>query len=279
MYKGKIRNIYDLGNNLLIETTDRISAFDFVMPFEIKNKGILLNSMTKFWFDYTKDIIENHMISTDLKDFPIEYQIEKYKDRCMLVKKLDMLPFEIIIRGYITGSAWDTYSKDKNHIFYLNKLNRNYKLSEKLDTPIVTPTSKVSYGGHDEEVTYKQVVDALGINLEKKVREVALKIYEKCSEYALEKGIIIADTKLEFGLDKNGELVLADEILTPDSSRFWDVNKYEVNSNIPSLDKQYMRDYLSNTAWDKKSEPPYLPEKVINEIGKKYADIAYRIMT
>lgn len=239
---GKVREIFDVGEgHLLIVTTDRISAFDVILPCLIKGKGVVLNTISKFWFDHTKDIVANHMVSARSSDFPEEFQNEEYKGRSMLVKKLKMIPYEVIVRGYLFGSMFDAYKKEG--AFLGHKLPALMKLAQKLPAPIVTPSTKASEG-HDVNVTLEQMKGDLGESLATDIERAALAVYKKCYEHAFSRGVIIADTKFEFGLDENGKLVLADEVLTPDSSRFWAKSEYKEGVSPASFDKQFIRDYL-----------------------------------
>ncbi len=241
---GKVREVYDLEDGrMVIVTTDRISAFDVILPTMITDKGKVLNALANFWFDYTKDIVKNHMISSDLKDMPAEFQKPEFEGRTILVKKLKMIPYEVIVRGYMFGSMYEAYKKGE--AFLGHKFEKEYKQAEKLEQPIVTPSTKAAEG-HDINVTLQYMKDDLGEELGSKIEEAALAIYKKCYEHAYKNGIIIADTKFEFGLDENGDLVLADEVLTPDSSRFWDASKYEVGGSPASYDKQFVRDWLKD---------------------------------
>lgn len=247
---GKVREVYDLEDGrMVIVTTDRLSAFDVILPTLIKDKGKVLNALSNFWFDYTKDIVKNHMISSDLKDMPSEFQKPEYEGRTILVKKLKMIPYEVIVRGYMFGSMYEAYKKGEP--FLGHKFEKEYKEAEKLDQPICTPSTKAKEG-HDINVTCQYMKDDLGQELGRKIEETAIAVYKKCYEHAYKNGIIIADTKFEFGLDEKGELVLADEVLTPDSSRFWDLSKYEVGGSPASYDKQFVRDWLkaNNLAGD-----------------------------
>lgn len=265
---GKVRNIYDVGNNkLVLVTSDRISAFDVVLPNTVPYKGIILNEISAFWFNFTKDIIPNHMISIDNADMPKEFQTKEFEGRCILVKKLTMLPVECIVRGYITGSGWESYKKSGSVCGIL--LPEGLKESEKLPTPIYTPTTK-AVEGHDEHISFEQTVEFIGKELATQLKEKSLEIYSRCAEYARTKGIIIADTKFEFGVDENGTLVLADEVLTPDSSRFWDATEYEVGKSQKSYDKQYLRDWLKESGWDKNPPAPHIPSEVIEVTSHKY---------
>lgn len=272
---GKVREIYEVDEDkLLLVVSDRISAFDVILPAMIPNKGQVLNQISEFWFDLVKDIIPNHIISTNLKDFPAEFQTKEFEGRSMLVKKLKMLPVECIVRGYITGSGWSSYKKEGTVCGI--KLPEGLQESEKLPEPIFTPTTKAQEG-HDENISFDEVCELIGEDLAKEVRQKTIDVYKKCAEYALSKGIIIADTKFEFGIDENGNLVLADEVLTPDSSRFWPAKDYEIGRSQKSFDKQYMRDWLKETGWDAQNPTP-IPEDVIATTRAKYIE-AYEMLT
>ena len=277
--EGKVREVYDIGDSLIITATDRISAFDVILKNKVEKKGTILTKMSEFWFDFTKDILPNHMISTDVKDMPEFFQNERFDGNSMKCKKLEMLPVECIVRGYITGSGWASYCE--NGTVCGIKLPEGLKESEKLPEPIYTPSTKAEIGDHDENVSFEQTV----INLEKiypgkgqeyaeKLRDYTIALYKKCAEYALSKGIIIADTKFEFGLDENGNVILGDEMLTPDSSRFLPLEGYEPGKGQPSYDKQFVRDWL-------KANPDsdyLLPEEVIKKTVDKYKE-AYELLT
>jgi len=272
---GKVREIYEVDNEkLLLVVSDRISAFDSILPSLIPNKGKILNQISKFWFDYTKDIIPNHVISIDEKDFPEEFQTPVFEGRSMLVKKLKMLPIECIVRGYLTGSGWKSYQKDRTICGI--SLPEGLQESEKLPEPIFTPTTKASEG-HDENISFEQVCHLIGENLAKNLRDKTIEIYQKCANYALTKGIIIADTKFEFGIDETGNLVIGDEVLTPDSSRFWSAEDYQIGKSQKSFDKQYLRDWIQSTGYDAKTGNP-IPDDVIEITIAKYKE-AYEILT
>ena len=272
---GKVREIYEVDDNkLMMVVSDRISAFDVILPAMITDKGKVLNKISEFWFDYVKDIIPNHIITTKFEEFPEEFRTEEFKDRSMLVKKLKMLPIECIVRGYITGSGWKSY-KDDGTVCGI-KLPDGLKESEKLPEPIFTPSTKAEEG-HDMNISFEEACNLVGKDLAEKVREKTIAIYTKCADFAKSKGIIIADTKFEFGLDENGELVLADEVLTPDSSRFWPADDYEVGCSQKSFDKQYMRDWLKANNWDAANPTP-IPEEVISTTRAKYVQ-AYEKLT
>lgn len=279
---GKVRDIYDLGDCLLIVTSNRVSAFDNVLPATIPSKGRVLNKLSEFWFKYTEDIIPNHMISTNYEEIKkvlneddlLELQPLLTMDLCMLVKKLKMLPIECIVRGYITGSGWESYKKTASVCGI--GLPQGLLESQKLPTPIYTPTTKATEG-HDEHINFAHTVDLVGENLAKQLKEKSIELYTKCAEYAATKGIIIADTKFEFGVDEDGVLTLADEVLTPDSSRFWPADEYEVGKPQKSFDKQYLRDWLKERGCDKVT-PPLIPENVIAMTSSKYVQ-AYEMIT
>lgn len=273
---GKVREIYEIdGDKLLLVVSDRISAFDYILPSQIPNKGKILNQISKFWFDFVEDIVPNHIISTNLEDFPEEFQKPEFEGRSMLVKKLKMLPVECIVRGYITGSGWKSYQENRTVCGIT--LPEGLQESEKLTTPIFTPSTKAEIGEHDENISFEKVVEILGIDLATKLRDKTLEIYKKCAEYASQKGIIIADTKFEFGLDENGELVLADEVLTPDSSRFWPANDYAVGRSQKSYDKQFLRDWLKSSGYQPENGAP-IPDNVVKTTSEKYQD-AYEQIT
>lgn len=275
---GKVRDIYSVSDKeLLIVSTDRVSAFDTILPVMVPKKGIVLNQLSAFWFGLTEHLVKNHMISVYKTDMPWEFQTNIFNDRCMLVKKLTMLPIECIVRGYITGSGWKSY-QESGSICGI-RMPQGLLESEKLPEPIYTPTTKAAEGKHDEPISYKDTISLLGNEaLAKKVRDISLELYRKCAGYAKRKGIIIADTKFEFGIDDSGELYLADELFTPDSSRFWDVATYHVGKRQDSYDKQIIRDYLEKVAkWDKNSAVPELPQALIRETSKRYVAILERL--
>ena len=273
---GKVRDIYAVDDDkLMMVVSDRISAFDFIMPNPLPDKGKILNKISAFWFDYVSDIIPNHIITTNFDDFPEEFKKEEFRDRSMLVKKVKMLPVECIVRGYITGSGWADYQKTGT-ICGL-KLPEGLKESQKLPEPIFTPSTKAEFGDHDENISFEKCKEILGEELATKVRNATIAVYKKCADYALSKGIIIADTKFEFGLDENGNLVLADEVLTPDSSRFWPLESYEVGRAQKSYDKQYLRDWLTANGY-RNNPPENLPDDVITTTRNKYIE-AYENLT
>ncbi len=277
--EGKVREVYDNGDSIIMVATDRISAFDVILKNKIVDKGAILTQMSKFWFDYTKDIVPNHMISVDTKDMPEFFQTPEYEGKSMMVKKLNMLPIECIVRGYITGSGWASY-KENGTVCGI-KLPEGLVESEKLPEPIYTPSTKAEIGLHDENISFEQSVEVLekefpgkGLEYATKIKDATIALYKKCADYALTKGIIIADTKFEFGLDEEGNVVLADEMLTPDSSRFWPLDGYQAGQGQPSFDKQFVRDWL-------KANPDsdyLLPQEVIDKTIAKYKE-AYEMLT
>ncbi len=277
--EGKVREIYDLGDSLIMVATDRISAFDVILKNKIVDKGAVLTQMSKFWFDFTEDIIPNHLISVDNADMPEFFQQEQFAKKATMCKKLEMLPIECIVRGYITGSGWKSYKNDGTVCGI--KLPEGLKESDKLPEVIYTPSTKAEIGDHDINISYEESIDVLekaypghGEEYAKKAKDATIAVYKKCAEYALSRGIIIADTKFEFGLDENGELVLGDEVLTPDSSRFWPLEGYEPGKSQPSYDKQFVRDWLlANPDSDYN-----LPQDVIDKTIEKYKE-AYTLLT
>ena len=309
LYEGKVREVYDNGDSLIMVATDRISAFDNILKNKITDKGAILTQMSKFWFDYTKDVVPNHMISVDVNDMPEFFHKDEYKGRSMKCKKLKMLPIECIVRGYITGSGWASY-KENGTVCGI-KLPEGLQESEKLPEPIYTPSTKAEVGDHDENISYERSIEVLekafpgkgeyyatkikdctitlykksveilkkacperGEEYAQKLRDYTIALYKKCAEYARTKGIIIADTKFEFGLDEDGNVVIGDEMLTPDSSRFWPLEGYKPGQGQPSFDKQFVRDWL-------KANPDndlLLPDEVVTKTVDKYKE-AYELLT
>ena len=271
--EGKVREIYDIGDSLILVASDRISAFDVILKNLIVGKGEVLTKMSKFWFDLTKDIVPNHMLSVDTKDMPEFFQNENFEGRSMMCKKLNMLPVECIVRGYITGSGWSSYQKTGEVCGI--KLEAGLKESQKLSEPIYTPSTKAEIGDHDENISFEQSIDVIerefpghGREYAEKIKDCTIALYRKCADYALERGIIIADTKFEFGVDEDGNIVIGDEMLTPDSSRFWPAEGYEAGKSQPSFDKQFVRDWL-------KANPDsdyLLPQDVIDKTISKYQE-------
>jgi phosphoribosylaminoimidazole-succinocarboxamide synthase len=274
--KGKVRNVYEIDDKLLVVATDRISAFDFVLPSLIPDKGKVLTQLSKFWFDFTQLVVQNHLITADADKFPPV--LAKYRamldKRTMLVKKTQVVPVECVVRGYISGSGWKAYQA-AGKICGI-KLPARLKESDQLDEPLFTPSTKAEVG-HDRNITFKEMQKMIGARLATKIKKVSLELYNRASLHALSKGIIIADTKFEFGLDGD-DLVLVDEIFTPDSSRFWHLISYTPGQGQPSLDKQFVRDYLLSTSWDRTSEPPALPPDIIEKTSQKYLEI-YKLLT
>jgi len=270
--RGKVRDIYDLNENMLIVTTDRISAFDVILPNGIPYKGYVLTQLSKFWFNLMEDIVENHVITTEVDDMP--KICHKYKDilegRSMLVKKAKPFLAECVVRGYLSGSGYKDYKKT-GEICGI-KLPTGLRESEKLPEPIFTPATKAELGDHDENIDFERFKNVVGEKYADTLRELAIKIYVKAAAYAEKKGIIIADTKMEFGL-YGDKIIIIDELLTPDSSRFWFKDKYEVGKPQQSMDKQYVRDYLETLSWDKKAPGPILPDNVVEQTSKIYMEI------
>jgi phosphoribosylaminoimidazole-succinocarboxamide synthase len=269
--RGKVRDIYDLGDRLLIVATDRISAFDVVMPNPIPDKGRVLTQLSKFWFNLTKEIVPNHLISAEVKDYPEEcrpYQ-EMLRDRSMFVVKTDVLPIECVVRGYLSGSGWEEYKKTVEVCSIA--LPRGLVESSKLEEPIFTPATKAEMGLHDENITFEKVEKIVGKDLAKRLKSLSLAVYKKARDFAEGRGIIIADTKMEFGI-KNGKLLLIDELLTPDSSRFWPKDDYRPGGSQKSFDKQFLRDYLLSIKWDKNPPAPQLPEEIVQKTREKYLE-------
>ena len=276
---GKVREVYEADGRIIMVATDRISAFDHILKNKITDKGAVLTQMSKFWFDFTKDIIPNHMLSVDNADMPEFFQQEEFKGNTMLCKKLHMIPMECIVRGYITGSGWESY-KENGTICGI-ELPEGLQESQKLPEPIFTPSTKAELGDHDENVSLEQGAKVLekefpghGMEYAEKIRDYTIAIYKKCAEYARTKGIIIADTKFEFGVDEEGNIVLGDEVLTPDSSRFWPLEGYEAGKSQPSYDKQFVRDWLKANP-DSDYE---LPQDIIDKTIAKYKE-AYEVLT
>ena len=271
--RGKVRDLYDLGDQLLIVSSDRISAYDSVLASGIYAKGEVLTQLSKFWFSLTEDIVENHFITDDIAGFSqkLADDLAVLQGRSMIVKKARPLPIECIVRGYITGSGWAEYKK-QGTVCGL-KLNEGLIESEKLKEPIFTPSTKAEQGEHDENISFEQCVDIVGSEIANKVKNLSIAIYSKARDYAESKGILIADTKFEFGTLENGEIILIDEVLTPDSSRFWPKALYEAGRGQESYDKQIVRDYLTSIGWDKKPPPPELPEEIAKKTSDKYIEV------
>lgn len=274
--RGKVRDIYDAGENLLMVATDRISAFDFILPDEIPFKGEVLNRISAFWFDKFADIVPNHLVSIDPADFPEEFaEYRDYLDgRAMLVKKAQTIPIECIVRGYLTGSGKKTY--DENGTVCGIRLPEGLTEASKLPEPLFTPSTKAEIGDHDENISFERCCEIVGEDIATQVRDLSLKIYKAAAEYAATRGIIIADTKFEFGVI-DGKVTLIDECLTPDSSRFWPAASYEEGKIQPSYDKQFVRNWLKAN-WDMTGETPHLPAEVIDGTSERYRE-AFQIIT
>jgi phosphoribosylaminoimidazole-succinocarboxamide synthase len=274
--RGKVRDIYELDENLLIVTTDRISAFDVILPNGIPYKGYVLTKLSEFWFNKVKDIVEHHLITTVIDEMPSI--VNKYKDilenRTMLAKRAKPLPIECVVRGYLAGSAWKEYNKTGSICGI--KLREGLKMSSRLDEPIFTPATKEELGRHDENISFEKVKSIVGESIANKIKDYSLAIYKRASEYAESRGIIIADTKMEFALLDN-KIILIDELITPDSSRFWYKDTYREGVAQDSMDKQFVRDYLEKIAWDKNPPAPELPAEVIQGTSQKYLEIMYKL--
>ncbi len=277
--EGKVREIYDNGDSLIMVATDRISCFDVILKNDVTKKGAVLTQMSRFWFNMTKDILPNHMISTDVEDMPEYFRQPRFDGSSMMCRKLNMLPIECIVRGYITGSGWAGYQKDG--IVCGIKLPEGLKESDQLPEPIYTPSTKAGIGDHDENISYEQSIAHLekyfpgkGEEYAGKLRDYTIALYKKCADYAKSRGIIIADTKFEFGLDEEGKIVLGDEMLTPDSSRFWPADEYEPGHGQPSFDKQFARDWLKANPGNDWT----LPEDIVQKTIDKYLQ-GYEMLT
>jgi phosphoribosylaminoimidazole-succinocarboxamide synthase len=275
--RGKVRDIYDLGDQLLIVATDRMSAFDVVMPNPIPDKGRILTQLSKFWFDLTKEIVSNHVITTEVRNYPkaCEPFQEMLKDRSMLVTKTEVLPVECVVRGYLSGSGWEEYQKTGEVCGI--RLPKGLVESTQLDEPIFTPATKAEMGLHDENITFERVEKIIGSDLAQRIKSLSMAVYQKARDLAEQRGILIADTKMEFGI-KDKELILIDELLTPDSSRFWPKAEYQPGGPQKSFDKQYLRDYLLSIRWDKRPPAPQLPEEIVRKTREKYLEAYERLV-
>lgn len=275
--RGKVRDIYQIDEqHLLFVTTDRISAFDVIMPDPIPGKGVLLTQISNFWFDKSAQLIPNHLTDLNLADYVSAEDFALLKDRSVIVKKLRQLPVEAIVRGYIIGSGWKDYQA--SGAICGIKLPGGLQQAEQLPQPIYTPSSKAEVGDHDENISFDKTVELIGQELADQVRDVSIALYKMAAEYALQRGIIIADTKFEFGLDENDQLVLADEVLTPDSSRFWPRLQYQLGTSPVSFDKQFVRDYLETLDWNKTAPGPKIPAEILEKTRAKYQE-ACEILT
>ena len=277
VHRGKVRDLYEVDDKLLMVATDRISAFDVVMDDPIPNKGKVLTELSLFWFDFLGDILPNHLITADVGKYPSACQpyLEELRHRSMLVKKAKPLPIECIVRGYLSGSFWKAYQKDTTVCGF--PLPPGMVESDKFDKPLFTPSTKAEQGEHDENISIAKMEEIVGKDEAAKIIEVCIKLYQKAADYALSKGIIIADTKFELGWFE-GELILIDEVLTPDSSRFWPLDQYTTGTGQPSFDKQFLRDYLSTLDWDKKPPAPPLPEEILIKTGARYGEAVEKII-
>ena len=272
IHQGKVRDIYSLDHDhLLIITSDRISAFDVVFDDPIIDKGKVLTEVSNFWFKKTQSIVANHLSDLSLDNYLPNDQITAIADRYVIAKKLKPIAIEAIVRGYLIGSGWKDYRKDSSVCGI--RLPENLQLAQKLPEPIFTPSTKAAVGDHDVNVSLKEAEEIVGKDLANQVADISLQVYKYAADYALERGIIIADTKFEFGLDENNNVVLMDEVLTPDSSRFWSLKDYQVGTSPTSFDKQIIRDYLENLDWNKQSPGPKLPEEIVQKTANKYKEI------
>ena len=277
LHKGKVRDIYEIDDkHLLIVTTDRLSAFDVVMAEPIPFKGFVLTQMADFWFNKLSFVVANHLSGISPESVVAENEVIQVKNRAIVARKLKALPIEAIVRGYLSGSGWKDYQKTQSLCGI--KLPQGLKESAKLSEPIFTPSSKEAVGRHDENISYEECEARVGKDVASLIKEISIKLYHEASTFALTKGIIIADTKFEFGLDDENHLVLIDEILTPDSSRFWPLDQYREGASQPSFDKQFIRDWLENSGWNKRPPPPSLPEDVIRKTSEKYLE-AFKKLT
>jgi phosphoribosylaminoimidazole-succinocarboxamide synthase len=275
--RGKVRDIYDLGSRLLIVATDRISAFDVVMPNPIPDKGRILTQLSKLWFDLTKEIVPNHVLSTEVEDYPKDCQPyqEMLRGRSMLVMKTEVLPIECVVRGYLSGSGWEEYKKTGEVCGI--RLPKGLLESSKLEEPIFTPATKAEIGLHDENIPFERAEKMIGKDLAQKVKSFSLAIYKKARDFAEQRGILIADTNMEFGI-KDGKVILIDELLTPDSSRFWPKDEYQPGGPQKSFDKQFLRDYLLSIRWDKSPPAPQLPDEIVQKTREKYLEAYERLV-
>jgi len=276
--RGKVRDIYDLGERLLLVATDRISAFDVILPTEIPDKGKILTALSEYWFGVMKDIVPHHLISTKVDDFPAACRPhrDKLEGRSMLVKKSHPAPVECIVRGYLVGSGWKDYQSTEAVCGI--SLPKGLQEASRLEQPIFTPSTKAPVGSHDVNITFEDMIGKIGKQRAEKMRDATIAIYSRAREIAEKKGIIIADTKFEFGIEGDG-IMLIDEVLTPDSSRFWPADGYRPGKTPDSFDKQFVRDYLTNLKWDMKSPPPELPPEIVRKTQEKYSEALKRLTT
>ena len=276
--KGKVRDIYELdSSNILIVSSDRLSAFDVILDEAIPEKGVILTALSNYWFKVTNHLISNHISGLELNDLNLtKSELKMLEGRAVVVKKLEPILVEAVVRGYLVGSGWKDYNASGSVSGV--DLDDHLKLSEKLPEPIFTPSTKADLGSHDENITFLQMKNKIGIELSNKIREKSIAIYNYAYQHAIKRGVIIADTKLEFGLTQNGELILMDELLTPDSSRFWSVKDYSTGVNPPSFDKQIIRDYLDEAGWDRTSRPPKIPQRIVEKTYQKYCEV-FEVLT
>ncbi|QMU61729.1 MAG: phosphoribosylaminoimidazolesuccinocarboxamide synthase [Gammaproteobacteria bacterium] len=277
VYQGKVRDIYEVDDqHWLIVTSDRLSAFDVILPDPIPKKGMVLTSVSNFWFDRFSNKVKNHLSDIKLEDvIQDDEEIQLLRSRSVIVRKLKALPFEAIVRGYVIGSGWKEYQN--TGAICSVPLPPNLEQAQKLDSPIFTPSTKAAVGDHDENVSFDKIIDLVEENIAETVKDLSIEIYKEAADFALQKGIIIADTKFEFGLDENDEIVLIDEALTPDSSRFWPQDTYKIGESPKSYDKQYVRDYLETLDWNKQAPGPKLPQKIIDNTSAKYLEACERL--
>ncbi len=276
LHQGKVRDIYDINpEKMLIVTTDRISAFDVIMDETISYKGQVLNQMSKFWFEKIEDILPNHLTHEKVSHFVTEDEALRIKNRAVVVKKLTPIPIEAIVRGYLVGSGWKEYQKDQSICDI--KFPSGLKLASQLPETIFTPSNKAAVGAHDENISMATCVKLIGQDLTDQISKISLEIYKVAYEIAFKKGIMIADTKFEFGTDSSGKLFIMDEALTPDSSRFWPKESYQLGISPPSFDKQYVRDWLESTSWNKSPPPPTLPDEIIQKTSEKYRQAFFKL--
>ncbi|MDE6619824.1 MAG: phosphoribosylaminoimidazolesuccinocarboxamide synthase [Lachnospiraceae bacterium] len=276
IYSGKVREIYDISdNNLVIVTTDRISAFDNILPVLIKDKGIILNKISNFWFNQTKTIVPNHIVDDNTANMPAFFQNEFFRERTVMVEKLNMLPFEFIVRGYLYGSMWKAYSSGEP--FCGIALPKDYKQAQKLEQPVLTPALKHDIG-HDENISIEEAASRIGTEMTDQITQICFRLYEVCSKYAFSRGLILADAKFEFGQNKEEKLVLADEIFTPDSSRYWDADTYQAGTSPNSFDKQFLRDWLLNHKIDGEFQFDKVPEKILIQTQQLYQECLNRLV-
>ena len=273
-FRGKVRDVYDLGDALLIVATDRLSAFDVVLPTPIPEKGRVLSTLSRFWFGRTRDLVKNHLLERRIEDVVPAAWVERLRERSQIVRKAKPLPIEAVVRGYIVGSGWEEYKKSGTVCG--EKLPTGLRQADRLPEPIFTPSTKAPIGQHDENISFAKAEKMLGGDLARRVRDLSLAVYRAGAAWAEKRGIIIADTKLEFGL-LGDEIILIDEVLTPDSSRFWPMSEYQPGGSPPSFDKQYVRDYLTEIGWKKQPPAPALPPEVVRKTTEKYVEALRRL--